>query len=132
MSVQFLAPMVEIGIVTNNTEAMLRYYREVLGLPYREHLEYPGGSQHRFACGDSVIKLVSWEQPSAEVRAGDPKLATGLRYFSLAVANLRQVVDEVKAAGYAVPTDITEFGPSFGFAFLEDPDGNWIEMYGPI
>ena len=132
MPVQFLAPMVEIGIVTNNTDEMLRYYRDVLGLPYREKIEYPGGSQHRFACGDSVIKLVSWDQPPPSVRQGDPKLATGLRYFSLAVANLPEVVAEVKAAGYAVPTDLTEFGPSFGFAFLEDPDGNWIEMYGPL
>lgn len=132
MPVQFLTPMVEIGIVTNNVEAMLHYYREVLGLPYREHIEYPGGSQHRFACGDSVVKLVSWDQPAKEMRSGDPKLATGMRYISLAVANLRQVVAEVRAAGFPVPTDVTEFGPSFGFAFVEDPDGNWIELYGPI
>jgi len=70
--------------------------------------------------------------PPAKVVPGGPWQADGIRYFSLAVANLREVVESVRAAGLQIPTEITEINPAFGFAFITDPDGNWIELFGPI
>jgi predicted enzyme related to lactoylglutathione lyase len=70
--------------------------------------------------------------PAGKVLAGGPWQADGIRYYSLAVANLREVVEAVRAAGLQIPTEITEINPAFGFAFITDPDGNWIEMFGPI
>jgi catechol 2,3-dioxygenase-like lactoylglutathione lyase family enzyme len=132
MAMQFVTPMVEVGLVTNNLAQMLHYYRDVLGLPYREKLEYPGGMQERLNCGDSVIKLVTWEQPPAQRSPGGPaNAATGIRYISFSVANIRQVVADVRAAGFEA-TDVGEFQPGLGFAFLVDPDGNQIELYGPV
>lgn len=132
MAVQFLAPLVEVGIVTADMDAMLAFYRDVLGLPYKEKLEYPGGMQHRFSVGDSIVKLVSWDPaPSARPPAGGANAATGIRYFSLAVANIPEVVREVRAAGYEA-ADPMVFGEAWGFAFVTDPDGNVIELYGPL
>lgn len=132
MAIQFSVPLVEVGLVTNDMDAMLRFYRDVLGLPYKEKLEYPGGMQHRFAVGDSIIKLVGWDAaPTQRSPAGAANAATGIRYFSLAVANIPQVVQEVRAAGHQA-SDPMAFGENWGFAFITDPDGNAIELYGPL
>lgn len=132
MAIQFMQPMVEVGIVTNNMEKMLAFYCDVLGLPYREKLEYPGGMQERLGCGDSIIKLVSWDKaPSQRSPGGAASEATGIRYFSFAVMNLKQVIEDVRAAGYQA-ADPSVFAPDFGFTFLTDPDGNQIELYGPL
>jgi catechol 2,3-dioxygenase-like lactoylglutathione lyase family enzyme len=133
MAIQFMKPLVEVGIVTTNIDAMLPFYRDLLGLQLQGKIEYPGGEQHRFAVGDNIIKLaVLTPTPPAKVVPGGPWQADGIRYFSLAVANLREVVESVRAAGLQIPTEITEINPAFGFAFITDPDGNWIELFGPI
>jgi len=133
MAIQFMKPLVEVGIVTTNIDKMLPFYRDLLGLQLQGKIEYPGGEQHRFAVGDNIIKLaVLTPTPPAKVVPGGPWQADGIRYFSLAVANLREVVESVRAAGLQIPTEITEINPAFGFAFITDPDGNWIELFGPI
>jgi catechol 2,3-dioxygenase-like lactoylglutathione lyase family enzyme len=133
MAIQFLNPMVEVGIVTNNIDKMLPFYRDVLGLPLQGKIEYPGGYQYRMSVGDNIIKLaVLTPAPAGAAIPDGPWKATGIRYYSLAVANLREVVEAVRAQGLQIPTEITEINPSFGFAFITDPDGNWIEMFGPI
>lgn len=133
MAIQFLSPTVEVGIVTNNIDAMLPFYRDVLGLPLQGKIEYPGGYQYRLAVGDNIIKLAVLEPtPPGKAIPDGPWKATGIRYYSLAVANLREVVEAVRAQGLQIPTEITEINPQFGFAFITDPDGNWIEMFGPI
>lgn len=132
MAMQFLSPMLEVGVVTNNMDKMVHFYREVLGLPYKELLEYPGGKQHRFSIGDSILKLVGWDQaPTQASPKGPANTATGIRYFSFAAGNIPQVIIDVRAAGYQA-ADPTEFGPGWGFTFITDPDGNAIELYGPL
>jgi catechol 2,3-dioxygenase-like lactoylglutathione lyase family enzyme len=132
MTTQFAIPMIEVGLVTNNMDEMLHFYRDVLGIPYKEKLEYPGGMQHRLSVGDNIIKLVSWEPaPTQKSPAGPANAATGIRYFSFAVANIPQVVTAVRKAGYQA-AEPTAFGPGWGFTFVTDPDGNAIEMYGPL
>ncbi len=133
MPAQLLAQNLEIGIVTNNMEAMREFYEQIVGLPYKEELAFPGGLMHRYSIGDNVLKLVSYDTPptQAGIPGGGPA-ATGLRYLSLVVGNMAEVVAAVRAAGGEVPVDVTPFGGGIGFAFITDPDGNWIEMFGPV
>lgn len=133
MPLKFSTAMVEVGIVTTQLDTMLHFYRDVLGLPYKEDLRFPGGYQHRLQCGDSIIKLVSLDPaPSGRAPEGAFGVATGVRYLSFPVTNLREVVEEVRQAGHDVPNGVMEFAPSFGFTMFQDPDGNWIELFGPI
>ncbi|MEX0943693.1 MAG: VOC family protein [Pseudomonadales bacterium] len=51
---------IDIGLQTNNTEAMLRFWQEQVGLPYEELLKVGGGThQHRHSLNGSVFKLNS-------------------------------------------------------------------------
>lgn len=132
MSAQLLANNLEVGIVTTNMAAMRRFYEEILGLPYKEHIEFPGGQMHRYQVGENILKLVSMDQPPTQANPpGGGATATGFRYCSLVVGNMREVVATARAAGCEVPVDVTPFGGGTSWAFICDPDGNWIEMFGP-
>ena len=135
MSIEPLFDGIEIGIVTTRPDVLADFYGGFLGLEAKGELEFSGGKQLRFGFGPNTIKLVTNDEPPASgpVPGGGPAQA-GIRYLSLGAANLRQVADEAKAAGVEVmvpPTDFPAF-PGFGFCFLVDPDGNAVELFGPI
>ncbi len=133
MSVQLLLPGVEVGIVTTNLEPMLAFYRDVLGLELQGELPFPGGTMQRFALGQSVLKLVTMDEPpEGEVVPGGGRAARGLRYVTLVVANVREMCAQLEAAGHPIAEPITEFAPGAGYFFTSDPDGNWVELAGPI
>lgn len=117
---------IEIGIYVKDAEQSLTFYRDVLGLPYLGDLEFTGTHMWRFQAGGSVVKLLA-ETPTPEGEAGET-LPFGFRYLSLFVSNLDELVDEIAAAGCAVVIPITEFRPGARFAFVQDPEGNRIEL----
>lgn len=135
MAIEMLAPAVEIGVVTTNLEAMVGFYEGFLGLPYQGDLDFPGGTMKRYAVGKNVLKLVTLDQPPAAPAApgGGPAQA-GIRYFTLMVSNLSETAKQVTEAGYQTPQPLAEFAPvpGMGWMFVADPDGNWVELVGPM
>lgn len=119
---------IEIGIVVRDAEKSLAFYRDVLGLRYLGDLEFPGTHMWRFAAGGSVVKLLEHVPTPAESNPAGEIAATGLRYLSLFVANLDELVAECKAYGCVIAIPVTEFRPGAKFAFVEDPEGNRIEL----
>jgi catechol 2,3-dioxygenase-like lactoylglutathione lyase family enzyme len=133
MAAKLLVDTIEIGIVTTNMAAMRDFYENLVGLPYQEQLDFPGGTMHRYQCGANVLKLVAYDKPPGHANnPGGGEAATGLRYFTLMVENLSEFIEEVKQADHTIAKDVTPFGADIGFAFVEDPDGNWLELAGPV
>ena len=119
---------IEIGIVVRDADKSLAFYRDVLGLEYLGDLTFPGNHMWRFQAGKSVVKLLAQDPtPEAANPAGDVP-ASGFRYLSLFVANIDEVVADVEAAGCPIAIPVTEFQPGARFAFVEDPEGNRIEL----
>jgi catechol 2,3-dioxygenase-like lactoylglutathione lyase family enzyme len=57
-------PCIDIGLFTNNLDAMLYFWQEEVGLPFEELLPLGGGSrQHRHALNGSVFKLNESREP---------------------------------------------------------------------
>ncbi len=55
---------IDVGIFTNNIEAMLAFWQNNAGLPFEEMLPLGGGvRQHRHAMNGSVLKLNSVREP---------------------------------------------------------------------
>lgn len=121
---------VDIGIVTTNEAAMRGFYEQLLGLP--EVGEVPIGDTGRIVklqCGGSVIKLfVLAEPPQGDSDSGHYLAATGLRYFTIPVGNLRESVDMCRAAGVVIVNDVVEPRPGLLAALIADPDGNTVEL----
>ncbi len=135
MAVELLATTVEIGVVTTNLDAMVAFYENFLGLPHQGDLDFPGGAMKRYSIGGNVLKLVTLDEPpAAPVAPGGGAAQAGFRYLTLVVTNVSETSRQVEAAGYRVAQPLAEFAPvpGMGWMFVTDPDGNWVELVGPL
>ncbi|MFN8071491.1 MAG: VOC family protein [Mycobacterium sp.] len=136
MAVQLLAPSIEVGLVTTNLDAMVAFYAGFLGLAHQADLDFPGGSMKRYTVGSNVVlKLVTYDEPpAAPAVAGGGRAQAGIRYFTLVVADVRDSARQAADAGHRVVEEPTAFPavPGMGWCFVADPDGNWVELVGPV
>lgn len=129
MGVNLVKDSIDLGIVAKDVEAMASFYGDVLGFEERELMSMPGMRIRPFACGTTVLKIVSMKnQPDADAAPGGLGGGTGLRYFTMTVSNLKEIVAAAEAAGAKVPVAATEIRPGTTIAIVEDPDGNWVEF----
>ena len=124
-------PGLDLGIVTNNGEAMLEFYRDVVGLEFEATMKLEAlgiARMDRLRCNDSVLKLVT---PVADVGPGPGggiDGATGLRYLTITVDDVRAAVNDCEEAGAPIAWPPIESRPGVTIAMVEDPDGNWVEF----
>jgi catechol 2,3-dioxygenase-like lactoylglutathione lyase family enzyme len=134
-NLDLLSPNLEVAVVTTDREAMIEFYENFLGLEFQSELDFPGGTQRRYALGSNVVKLVTYDPPPAKPTAqGGGRAEAGIKYFSFAVKNLTQLAERVAASPYELAEPLTEFAPvpGMGWLFVADPDGNWIEFFGTL
>jgi predicted enzyme related to lactoylglutathione lyase len=128
MTAKLSSDAIEIGVVVRDADRSLEFYRDVLGLPYLGDLDFGVARMWRFQAGTSVVKLLRFhEEPTAANPPGEVN-ATGYRYMSFFVSNIEDLVAEVAQFGGRVAIGVTEFQPGSRFAFVEDPEGNRIEL----
>ena len=121
---------IDIGIITQDIEAMLSFYRDAVGLEFEAAIPFPGGgTMHRFKAGDSIVKIIELE-PAAAAHAPPRGIrgATGYRYWTLHVDQLAASVEPLGAAGYRVVVPPREIRQGVSIAIVADPDGNWVEF----
>ncbi len=135
MTVDLLATSLEIGVVTTDLDAMVAFYEGFLGLPHQGDLDFPGGSMKRYAIGSNVLKLVTYDTATpAPAAPGGGRAQAGFRYITLVVAGVTRAAGQAAEAGYQVAEPPTDFPavPGMGWSFVADPDGNWVELVGPL
>jgi len=131
MGVNLTKDSIDLGIVTNDQERSVAFYRDVLGFEDLGVSPMPGGTMHRLGCGTSTIKIVSMKRPpEPSAPPGGIGGATGYRYWTISVSNLADIVAACEAANVKVAVPITELRPGITIAIVEDPDGNWVEFLG--
>ena len=130
MSLDLKKTAIDLGVVTNNAEPMVAFYRDVLGFRYEAALDMPGGTtMHRMWCGDSLIKVLQHKQDmTASAPAGGIAGATGYRYWTITVGNLDAAAARCEEAGCKIPVTPREIRPGVKICMVEDPDGNWVEL----
>jgi lactoylglutathione lyase len=122
-------PTIDIGIVTTNQEAMVDFYGNVVGFPALSDVPMEGFLVKRFQVGDCVLKIVTFdEQPAGTQVAGMLGDATGLRYWTVSVSNLEEILTAVQDAGQKIVEGPTEVRPGVSIALMTDPDGNLVEF----
>lgn len=130
MGITITKTAIDLGIITANGDAMLAFYRDVLGLKVRGQMAMPGGSgtMHRLLCGDSLIKLVVMPTVAAPAVPGGIGGGAGYRYWTITVSNLTEMVKACADAGAPVVWSEREIRPGVRIAMVSDPDGNWVEF----
>lgn len=126
-------PGVDIGISIRDSAKTLAFYCELLGLEHVMDMPMPGGvagggMMHRVQCGATTLKFVKLDKvPPVNVPSG-PGAATGIRYLTIWVRNLRESVEAARAAGHVIALEPAEIRAGVTIAMIEDPDGNWVEL----
>ncbi len=131
MTVQLAKSALDLGIVITDSERSLAFYRDLLGFNHEEDIQMPiagGGIMHRLNCGDSLVKLVKLKTTPTGDGSGGIPAATGMRYFTMIVSNLEEIMAACEAAEVPVAVPITEVRPGVSIGMVEDPDGNWVEF----
>jgi catechol 2,3-dioxygenase-like lactoylglutathione lyase family enzyme len=119
----------DVGVIVRDLDASSIFYAEVLGLPLHSSLAAPWPDSRRFASGSSLVKLTGSDDSAEErLRHGDIRADFGIRYFSVYVKNLDEVLARCASRGVPVRTPRTEIKPGRLAAIVEDPDGNPIEL----
>lgn len=129
MTMRIAKAGVDLGIVVRDADAMLAFYRDVLGLYHEGDNPVPGGTMHRLWAAETMIKLVVLdERPEASNPPGGLEGGTGLRYFTFSVTNMDEVHEACLAAGAAVVRAPFTYVAGTRIAIYEDPDGNPVEL----
>lgn len=129
MSVNLTKQSIDLGLVAKDPDAMAAFYGEVLGFEERPLMKMGGGRIRPFACGDTVIKIVDMKnKPEAAAAPGGLSGGTGIRYFTMWVSNLAEIVAKAEAAQATIAVPIAEVAAGLSLAIIEDPDGNWVEF----
>jgi len=130
MGIALSKQALDLGIVVRDAPACLAFYRDVLGLEHLATVPMPGGAvMERLAIGDSVLKLLTLAKtPEASNPPGGNRTATGIRYFTMLVEDLDDVVRRCQEAGAPIVLGPLELRPGISLVMVEDPDGNWVEF----
>jgi hypothetical protein len=119
---------VDVGLVSR-TDALVDFYIETLGAERLEPRQFPFATVHRLACGPVTLKvMVPAEAPAPAPHGGNFWADAGIRYLTLWIDDLDDLVARWTAAGGTVTTAPMELRPGVRVAMLADPDGNAVEL----
>ena len=120
---------IDLGIVIQDSEKSLAFYRDLLGMEHVEDLPVPGdATMHRLQCGNAFVKLVKFSKDLDANPPGGIGGATGYRYFTIQVNNIDEIAAACEKAGHKLVWPVREIRPGTTVAMVEDPDGNWVEF----
>ena len=130
MAAKLAKNCLDVGLVTTQGEVALRFYRDLLGFTEDGEAPFPGmGVVKRLRCGESIFRILVLEQAPAHAASTEGFASqTGLRYITLTVQNLAEIVDDVRAAGFPVPVPPRPLRPGVTVAQIEDGLGTAIEL----
>jgi hypothetical protein len=85
-----------------------------------------GATMHRVQCSDSLLELVCHNETAPPAVGGGIPGAVELRYLTLIISNLDEVLAECADACLPVVVPATDLRP--GVSSGSDSDANWIEF----
>lgn len=123
------------GIRVSDLDRSLHFYTELFGLR-----EVDRGDNLARGRGTYVLLRDPWSgqklelnwYPSGSEFASPYVPGEGLDHISFRVGDLPRLLEKLRAAGVrpAGPTADHELPGGVRVAYVQDPDGNWLELYG--
>ncbi len=118
----------------SDVDRSIAFYSEVLGCPVERRIDELGLVQLR--AGESLIDLVDIASPLGRAGGGEVEAAGhNLDHFAISLLDFDEDAIRKHLAQFGVAAGETGtrygaggFGPSI---YLEDPDGNTVELKGP-
>ncbi|MFN8556377.1 MAG: VOC family protein [Dehalococcoidia bacterium] len=123
---------VDLGLLVRDVQACLKFYCEDLGWPKVGVVEFPGGRrQHRVQVGDTLLKLMEFDEGAPPLGPRGRMAQAGIRYFTVTVRNLEGVMKDLEAKGHTFVLPLTKSPTGNMVCMVEDPEGNTVELLEP-
>jgi len=147
----FTDAAIHVGVVVSDLERSIAFYTDVIGMTKTGEFDVPadfgkasgltdGLAFHvevlglQTVPGGAQFKLMSFEEDARTPRSAHIEDALGMQYVTLMVTDLAPFVERIKAAGvpFLGETPIPLGGDGNHFVLVQDPDGTFIELIGPM
>lgn len=131
-----LTARLQIGLTVGDVERSRHFYGQLLGLREEPEMKLPksmgvvGNVRYGFVAGATTIKF--WSRGELPVKTGAPGRMTGIRLITAHVADVDASIAALRARGVTIKGEPSDFAGVARVAFIADPDGNWIELAGPL
>jgi catechol 2,3-dioxygenase-like lactoylglutathione lyase family enzyme len=127
--VEITKPGIDLGVLVRDIDACLKFYCDGLGLQKVAEIQFPGNrTMHRIQIGDTVLKLMQYQEDAPAAGPRGLGAQAGIRYFTISVKDLRGVIKDLEAKGLTFVVPLREARPGVFIAMLEDPEGNTVEL----
>lgn len=147
----FTEGAIHVGVVVKDLEASTAFYTQVIGM--KKTGEFDVDSAFGKASGltgglgfhvdvfklrdepdAAQFKMMSFEKDAKSPRSTHIQDALGAQYVTLNVTDLTPFVARIKAAGvpFLGETPVPLFDTGRHFVLIQDPDGTFIELIGPM
>ncbi|WP_207955511.1 VOC family protein [Segetibacter sp. 3557_3] len=146
----FSSKLIGVGVVVSDLERSLDFYVNGIGMvkaytfTINEEFSKRSGLSNGVPTAVTVLKLENspeaneWKLMSFGKKASHPKQKfiqddVGMQYITINVKSLKPVIERLKQKNVPLlgNTPIPLNAKSH-FAFVQDPDGNFIELIGPL
>lgn len=114
-----------LGIKAKDSEASIRFYRDILGLHIIDTVEI-WGKKFTFVGNDTI--QIEIEQANPGDAQAEPSSMTGLNHFSVVVDDIHGFVKEARVKSADVLMDPFNPRPDRLTTFIKDPDGVLIQV----
>jgi lactoylglutathione lyase len=122
-----------VGLRVTDLERSIRFYTEGLGLVEKGRGSMShGGTFVGLVDPETKVELeLNW-YPSGSLYAGPYVAGEGLDHLGCEAPDVRAMIDRLVRAGGAVRVEPWVERGRYLIGFVADPDGNWVEVQGPV
>jgi lactoylglutathione lyase len=114
-----------VGLKCADIGKSLHFYCDLLGFELQEKLEILGRTFLFVGNGSTRIEL---EQGAPSDTQINPRFQTGQNHLAFLVPDVKALVDRLKSGGVPVVLEPFSTRPGRLVAFVEDPDGVFIQL----
>ena len=131
------------GFVVENVERSLQFYRDGLGLDHAGSYEEVGTARivgydqpHLkgallVASDGHYLELIEYVKPRGEIRSSEEqhkRAVVGASHLAFIVDDAEDMLERLVNNGGSKFKPVVELQPGVKACYLQDPDGNWIEL----
>lgn len=147
---EFSDPLISIGVVVADLDESVKFYTEVIGMKETGGFDVPGEFARKLGLTDNKTlnvkvlrledspdapqwKLMSFGDAAKAQRSKHIDGFTGMQYITINVADLTPFVKRLNKHGIKLLGETpVALGKDRNLVLVQDPDGTFIELIGPI
>ena len=137
-----ITSMNHTGFVVRDLDQSVEFYRAGVGLEVVATREREGGPISQvlgyadthikvalLRTGDGhVLELIQYVHPVGAERPTDERNTLGATHLAFDVEDIQQTFEQLNSRGGRMLNAPAEVAPGRTVCYLQDPDGNWIEL----